>query len=96
MDFLKSYKEEDLRDTLTRKIMERNIISELWATLTRDLANKELSMLLLDLVVMKWVDIRARSFVSSYIQLIKIAANKKKTKLTLSKKAEPALRKTLS
>ena len=91
-DLLKTNRGEDLRDVIATKLQENNLVNNGWNILSRNMDNIKLSNVLKNQVINKWIDIRANAFVLCYIQVIKRAIGEKK----LSKKAEPALRKTLS
>ena len=94
--FLKQYTNEDLRDILLVEIEQATFLKDCWQRLSKNLESIELSNYLYSQIIEKWIDIRAQAFVNAYIQLVKRAANKKKIETKASKKAEPALRKTLS
>ena len=83
---------------IQEKIEDTSFILYYWEKLASDLPNKSLADLLFREIIRKWVDIRAKAFVSSYIAIIKRQQAKSKTskKGKLSKSKEPSMRKTLS
>ena len=102
VELIKSYKGQDLRNSLACKIKENKTVNMYWDTICRHLNNDKLKILLKEQIIEKWIDIRARSFVNAYMQMIRRKLNKltkeqkgKKT-VKVSKLAEPAMRKTLS
>ena len=99
--FLKSYKGEDLRDIINKQLQESSLIANSWESLSRLMPNRKLASLLRSQILSKWIDIRARSFVDTYVQIVKnkLRDLKKKnieTNVKVSKKAQPAMRKTLT
>ena len=94
IDFLKQYKGEDLREPLKIAILNDDFTEASWENLTCNLVNKSLSSILKGQIVEKWIDIRARAFVNTYIQRLKRNYSDKR-KAILSKKGEPSMRKTL-
>ena len=100
--FMKIYKGEDLRDILQKELEKSSLIDLGWDSLSRLLPNRDLAAVLKRQLICKWVDIRARSFVNCYVQLVKrklVRVSKKegqKTTVHLSKKAEQAMRKKLT
>ena len=96
--FMKTYKNEDIRELLHEKLEEINMINDLWENLTRHLPNKQLTDHLLHEVLSKWFDIRANAFVKTFVLAFKrkmdnMLNDKKKQQLRSS---EPATRKTLA
>ena len=94
VDFLKHYRGEDLREPLKIAILSDDFTEVCWENFTCNLVNKSLSSILKSQIVEKWIDIRARAFVNTYIQRLKRNYSDKK-KAILSKKGEPSMRKTL-
>ena len=64
-------------------------------SVARHIPNESLKEILQKQFMKKWIDLRARAFVKSYIQIVK-RFNNRSNPQKLSKKAEPALRKTLT
>ena len=102
VNLIKSYKGEDVREFIEEELTKDNLVNLAWETLSRNLANKSLSDILKKQIIVKWVDLRAKAYVSAYVQIIrrrlaKLSSEKKaKSTVVISKKAEPAMRKTLS
>ena len=90
---------EDLRECLQTELEKSKLVSMAWDSLSRNMSNSDLVKILKKQILAKWVDIRGRSFVSSYIQILKHKLQSKKGEkeksLKLSKAGEPAMRKTL-
>lgn len=107
VNLLRTYKSEDLRDILMDKIENSDGVSKKWDILTRNFDGENLKKMLKKQIISKWIDIRARSFVKGFIELLKQVSRKQKlnnednktkgTKKakTVSTKAEVALRKKL-
>ena len=55
-----------------------------WESLSRNIPNEALSMIVKKQFMLKWIDIRARSYVRTYVQILKSK---------ISKKSDPAARK---
>ena len=98
LDLLKNYKGEDLREVITKKIMESGIIVSGWKCVARNLENQELAKYLMKQVIDKWIDIRIRSFLNIFMLILrrKLAKGHLPGTATFSQKAEPVLRKTLN
>ncbi|XP_057311592.1 uncharacterized protein LOC130649343 [Hydractinia symbiolongicarpus] len=102
LNMLKKYKGEDIRELFENELMKDSLIDQAWVILSRYLGNEKLSKILKAQIIKKWCDIRAKAYVTAYIQVVrrKLAslASEKKEKLTvvLSKKGEPAMRKKLN
>ena len=99
---IKTYHGQDLREIIQEKLEQNQFINKVWETISRNVPNTDLSKILKKQIIAKWIDIRAQSFVSSYIQILKRKLSsmskeeKQQANVNLSKVAEPALRKTLS
>ena len=100
--FLLSYKGEDLRDLLYNHIQSNVGVNITWDNLTRFIPNDDLKKELKRQIIEKWIDIRTRSFVKCYVQIIKrnltnlakgVQKDAKKDSVSIS--TEPAMRKTL-
>lgn len=101
VEFLQQYKGQDLREILYLELEKSTLIDNSWESLSRLLPNRNLAKSLKFQMLMRWIDIRSRSFVNTYVQVIKqklreLKNENKDTKVKLSKKAQPSLRKTLT
>ena len=103
LNLIKSYHGQDLREIIQVNLENSPFISKSWEKISRNVSNKDITDLVKKQIIIKWIDIRAQSFVSSYVQILKrklssISSDKKKEALSkiLSKASEPALRKTLT
>lgn len=94
-NFMKTYRNEDLRDIIYDRLEKSFGIQNTWNYTSRAIANPKLALMLKKQILMKWVDIRARSFVKCYIELVKTVAKKDKAK-KVSETVEPSTRKKLS
>lgn len=94
-DFIKSYKGEDVRELLVTAIEGNRSVFLAWDRLSRAIDNSKLKTLLKKQIIDKWVDIRARSFVKSYVQIVRKSTRNDKEKDGPSVATEPSLRKTL-
>ena len=98
---IKKYQGEDLRDIIQKELQNSPFISYGWDSLSRLIPNRQLAEVLRNQLIVKWIDIRARSFVDSYVQRVKRTLAKRKadgaaSKVALSKKGEQSMRKTLT
>lgn len=93
--FIRNYKGEDLRDILYKKLLKDPIVAYGWENLSRKISNEHLKYILKRQIMKKWIDLRAKSYVNAYVQLLKhqITSTSKNTKPLQT--GEPALRKTL-
>ena len=97
IDFLKTYRGEDLRESIHEHLSKSGLVNSAWMTLTSKIGNEHMRKILKKQFLQKWVDIRARSFVSNYIELVKnMLSKQKETKRKISQKAEPGLRRKLA
>lgn len=98
--FIRKYKGQDLRDVIQQEINSSDKITEAWLILMRNCPHEEFILELKDQIILKWIDLRANSFVKSYVQVIKRKVEERKSSKkagqTLSSSSEPALRKTLN
>ena len=67
-----SYQGEDLRDTLMNRFEARPIVDLTWATLTRHIKDEKAKTILKEIILRKWIDIRARAFANAWIQKLKL------------------------
>ena len=84
-----NYKGEDLRDVLMEKFNKSELIDIGWESLTKNLQSEETKKLLKQIILRKWVGIRAKSFLKCWVRMLK------RKKQNVSEKSEPSLRKTL-
>ena len=92
---IRRYEGEDLRDVLRNEILQNYLVERYWHSLVHYLPSEQLANTLKLQIVEKWIDIRARSFVSCYVQLLKRKIASSKIKNVISTRTEPAMRKTL-
>ena len=64
-NLINSYQGEDLRDTLMRRFEASPIMDSTWATLTRHVEDKKAKTILKEIILRKWIDIRARAFANA-------------------------------
>ena len=95
ISLIQRYEGEDLRDVLRNEILQNNLVEKYWQSLVHYLPSEQLANTLKLQIVEKWIDIRARSFVSCYVQLLKRRIASSKIKNVISTRTEPAMRKTL-
>lgn len=91
---LTTYCGQNIRLILMRKFETNQSLQLYWSGLTKHLQNDEFSGKLLKSIYTKWINVRANSFVKSWLQIMK--HRQLKTGGTISEQGEPALRKTLS
>ena len=92
---IRTHHGEDLREVLLQAIIDNENVNTSWESLSRNIPNEALSMILKKQFMLKWIDIRAPSYVRTCVQILKrVSAKSKKTKI--SKKADPAMRKRLN
>ena len=101
VNLMRTYKGEDLRDVSEKELNESVFIDVYWEAMSRAMPNKELGDCLKTQFTAKLVDIRAGSFVNTYVQIVKhklnqLKAEKNKSSVKLSSKSEPAMRKKLT
>ena len=73
-------------------MIDNENINTSWESLSRNIPNEALSKTLKMQFMLKWIDIRTRSYVRAYVQILKrVSVKSKKTKI--SKKADPGMRK---
>ena len=68
---IRRYEGEDLRDVLRNEIFQNYLVERYWHSFVHYLPSEQLANTLKLQIVEKWIDIRARSFVSCYVQLLK-------------------------
>ena len=92
ISIIKEYRDEDLRSALLKLMMESQETNSAWESVARHIPNESLKELLQKQFM---IDLRARVFVKTYIQILK-RFNNRSNPQKRSKKAEPALTKTLT
>ena len=100
-ELITNYRNEDIREILEKRIQNDVFVLSGWDTSARHIPNAKLAALFKRQIICKWVDIRARSSVKSYIQILRQKLREEKNNKIApgkgpSKSAEPSLRKTLS
>ena len=65
-----------------------------WESLSRNIRNEALSMILKKEFILKSIDIRVRSYVRTFVQILK-RMSVKSEKAKIFKKADPAMRRKL-
>ncbi|XP_065654437.1 uncharacterized protein LOC136081049 [Hydra vulgaris] len=65
------YKGKDLRDVLTKKLNKSELIDLSWSSLSRNLNSDYLVQILKQVIFKKWISMRARSFLTTIINLMK-------------------------
>lgn len=94
-DLLVSYCNENIRDVLLNEFENSSLIDVSWCNLTRSLDNKELCSKLKTEIFNKWINIRAKAFLDSWLSMQKLRAADSGKKQSISNKSEPSLRKSL-
>ena len=67
-NLISSYQGEDLHDTLMRCFKASPIVDSPWATLTRHVEDEKAKTILKEIILRKWIDIRARAFANTKIK----------------------------
>ena len=81
---------EDLREVLLQVMIDNENVNTSCETLSRNIPNEALSMILKKQFMLKWIEIRDRLYVRTYGQILKrVSVKFKKTKI--SKTADPAM-----
>ncbi|XP_066916644.1 uncharacterized protein [Clytia hemisphaerica] len=101
--FLRDYKSQDLRDLLLTRLMKNYLVLKGWEELSKTLNNESLKKILFKQILEKWIDLRLRSYVRAFVQVLKRRFSREKSKKTDGEKlekpasqiAEPGLRKSL-
>ena len=95
ISIIKEYRDEDLRSVLLKLTMESEEINSAWESVARHIPNESLKDILQKQFMKKCIDLRARAFVKTYIQIVKRFNNRSNAQ-KLSKKAKLAFRKTMT
>ena len=69
--FIKKYNGEDLRHIIVKQLQESSILTGNWEALSRMLPSENLAGQIKSQIFCKWVDIRARSYVQCFMQILK-------------------------
>ena len=96
INLISLYQGEDLRELIENKLLDNDSVNQNWDSITRDLPNEQLKVVLFQEIIRKWIDIRANSFVNTYVQILKQKIKNEGRKISISGASEPALRKTLN
>ena len=89
------YYGKDLREVLLQVMIDNENVNTSCETLSRNISNEALNMVLKKQFMLKWIEIRDRLYVRTYGQILKrVSVKFKKTKI--SKKADPAMREKLN
>ena len=101
LKFIRTYRGQDLRDLILKELAKSNIVDTTWDSVSRLMPNRNLANIIKKQLINKWIDIKARSYVDTYVQLVKrnlakSKMDKNKSKVKVSKKTEPAMRKKLT
>ena len=89
-----TYAGEDLREVLLSKL-KHEYFQTFWSTITRHIDNTVLKDMLLLKILQMWMNIRAYSFIKTWINVTKRKSAKLYSRSSIAQKSEPALRKTL-
>ena len=95
--FICKYSGKDLRDVIERKISDNKLIMRAWNVLSRSFMIETLINSIEKHMIIKWIDIRAKSFVNACIEFLKHRINSHTSDggFELATIGELALRKTL-
>ena len=69
------YSGQELWDVIERNISDNKLIMRDWNILSRSITNKTLMHWIKKQMIIKWINIKAKSYVSSYIQVLKHRIN---------------------
>ena len=64
-----------MRDVNEGKISDNKLIMKAWNVFSRSITNETLLNSIKKQMILKWIDIRAKSFVNTYIQVLKHRIN---------------------
>lgn len=62
---------DDLRDILMKIIIEDILVLKGWDEMAKTLTKESLKKIIFRQILIKWVDLRLKSFVNTYVQVIK-------------------------
>ena len=88
-NLIANYKGEDLREVLMEKLNKSELVDIGWEALTKKIQCDNIKKLLKQIILRKWVGIRAKSFLKCWVRMLK------RKKQNVSEKSEPSLRHTL-
>ena len=89
-ELLINYCGEDLKTVLHNTLSKSENIEVCWHNIARNISNLSVKEMIKNKILLKWINIRANAFVKSWIQMIK-----RKDSMTISRKGEASLRKSL-
>ena len=95
ISLIRRYEGEDLRNLLRNEVLQNYLSEKYSQSIVHYLPSEQLAKTLKLQIVKKWINIRIRSFVSCYVQLLKRKIASSKVKTCISTNTEPAMRKTL-
>ncbi|XP_066919034.1 uncharacterized protein [Clytia hemisphaerica] len=84
-----NYKGEDLREVLLEKLNQNELVDLGWIALTKSIQCDGMKKALKNIILRKWVSLRAKSFLNCWIRMLK------RKKQNISEKSEPSMRKSL-
>ena len=90
-----TYAGEDLREIQLSKLLKHEYVQTYWSTITRHIDNTVLKDTLPLKILQTWMNIRAKYFIKTWINVMKIKSAKLYSRSSITQKSEPALRKTL-
>ena len=90
-----TYAGENLREVLLSKLLKHEYVQTHWSTITRHIDNTVLKDTLLLKILETWIDIRANSFIKTWINAMKRKSAELYSRPSIAQKSEPALWKTL-
>ena len=102
LNLLVNYRGQDIRNLIENELKRDTLINQAWDILTRNVKNRKLADVTKNQIIQNKGRHTARSYVNCYVQtmkrkLSKLTLEKKaSSSIQLSKKAEPAMRKTLT
>ena len=86
-----TYAGEDLREVLLSKLLKHEYVQTYWSTITRHIDNKVLKDTLLLKILQTWGNIRAYSFIKTWLNVMKRKSAKLYSRSSIAQKSEPAL-----
>ena len=73
--FICKYSGQNLRDFIERKSRDNEMIMRAWNVLSRSITNETLINSIKKQMITKWIDVRGKSFVNAYIEVLKHRIN---------------------
>ena len=86
-----TYAGEDLREVLLSKLLKHEYVQTYWSTITRHIDNKVLKDTLLLKILQTWGNIRAYSFIKTWLNVMKRKSAKLYSRSSIAQKSEPAI-----